>query len=210
MKTALLAISLLLGGCSGMDTRSARTTQPYPVIVTASQRPSANGPAVVNSVVGAGGNADAKTVTTLKPGQQWTFRRIDLWRNEESERFRQELVFPESNQWMVRWTILNSDDPIRRGSITGELFDPATHSFADKQMQGRHEALSFPLAVGKTWRFRYVVVKNTRTIKISQTAVVKDWENIVVPAGTFRALRIEHNGQYNADEGGYTWSGRIR
>ena len=153
---------------------------------------------------------DSVVAPTLKPGQHWTFRRIALWRNEETERFRQELVFEEADRWMTRWTILNSDDPVRRGSITGELLDPASHAYADKKISGRYEPLRFPLATGKTWSFKYEVDGGLRKTAIQQQASVTGWETVTVPAGTYRALRVEHHGRYTASEIAYSWSGTIR
>lgn len=154
--------------------------------------------------------ADATVPPVFKVGQQWTYRRTDLWRKEESERFRQEMVFEEAGRWLVRWTILNSDDATRRGSITGEYLSPENHGFADLRMKGQHEPLRFPLTPGKTWSFEYSLQNNAKRTRITQTATVKGWENVNVPAGNFMALRVEHQGIYNSSDGDYQWSGRIR
>ncbi len=146
----------------------------------------------------------------LKLGQQWTFRRVDLWRNEIQERFEQELRMREGDQWTVQWRIVFSDNPQRRGSITGEYLDAKSQSFFDPKMEFRHLPLSFPLQVGKTWSFNYRIHSQPgRLITINQNAIVEGWEFVTVPAGSFRALKVVHRGRYSAKEGFYDWSGRI-
>lgn len=203
MKHPFIVLSVLLSACSGLETRPVKVTSVYP---PGSIRPDAS---VTRSLADA--KVESATAPVLKAGQQWAYRRVDLWRKEEAERFRQELAFEDGGRWMVRWTILNSDDPVRRGSITGELMDPANQSFADSRMSGHNESLRFPLSPGKSWSFDYSLRSQPgREIKISQTATVRGWETVTVPAGSFRALRVEHAGRYTANEGGYSWSGTIR
>ncbi len=188
-----------LSACSTLETRPVKVTEVFP--------PGSVGP---SAAAAGGGKESAATRPALKAGQQWTYRRVDLWRKQETERFRQELAFEEGGRWMVRWTILDSDDVQRRGSITGEYFDPASHGFADSRISGDHSPLRFPLNPGKNWSFDYVVRSNAREVKVAQTTVVRGWEEVRVPAGNFRALRVEHEGRYMASESGYTWSGKIR
>lgn len=202
MKRLSLALLAALSACTTFETRPVKVTEVFP---PGSIKPNP----VQGSRAGTDGLA-ASPLPMLKVGQQWTFRRIDLWRNKETERFRQELVFEDGGRWMVRWTILDSEDGQRRGSVTGELFDPASHGFADSRISGNHAPLRFPLSSGETWSFDYVVRSNGREVKVRQTATVRGWEEINVPAGSFRALRVEHDGRYSASEGGYGWSGKIR
>ena len=203
MKRSFIVLSVFLSACSALETRPVKVTSVYP---PGSIRPDA--PVTRDQ---AGAKAEPVSAPAYKAGQQWAYRRVDLWRKEETERFRQELAFEEAGRWMVRWTILNSDDPVRRGSITGELLDPASQSFADSRMSGRNEPLRFPLSPGKSWSFEYGFQSQPgRQIRVTQTATVKGWETVSVPAGSFRALRVEHAGRYTANDWGYVWSGTIR
>ena len=190
-----------LAACTTLETRPVKVTEVYP-----------SGSIKANASPANGGRAAADTVAPppLQTAQQWTYRRVDLWRNQEIERFRQELVFEDGGRWMVRWTILNSDDAQRRGSITGELFNPSSHGFADSRISGDHAPLRFPLASGKSWSFEYVVRSKGKEVKVRQTAIARGWEEVRVPAGSFRAIRVEHDGRYQASEGEYSWSGKIR
>lgn len=154
--------------------------------------------------------AEVTPAPSLKLHQYWTYRRFDLWRKEEIERFRQEMTYAQGSHWTVRWTILDSTDAARQGSVTREVFDAASHAFADGRMKGRHEPLRFPLAPGKTWKFDYTFKLNAKEVKVAQTASVQGWEMVNVPAGSFRALRVEHLGRYEASEGGNQWQGKIQ
>lgn len=145
----------------------------------------------------------------LLPGQQWTYKRIDLWKNEEVERFSQTFDRQSNGLWAVTWTILHSFDEARVGS-TAEQFDSASHGFADARLKGDYVPLKFPLSLGNTWAFSYKFQSKPETlVAVTQTARVTRWEEVTVPAGTFKTLRVEHAGEYTSTEGAQSWSGRI-
>lgn len=147
----------------------------------------------------------------LQVGETWSFQRVDLWRNEVVERYEQELRIKEGDRWTVQWRITDTQDARRRGSVTGEYLDARTLAFADTRMKGRHVPLNFPLQVGKQWSFQYEIVpEHHRNVVIDQTAKVVGWEEVTVPAGRFRTLKVVHEGRYRATDSGYTWNGSIR
>lgn len=172
---------------------------------TLSQPPSVTIPPVTAA---AAGEKEA-VMPRFKPGQQWAYRRIDLWRNQEIERFHQEISREEGGRWKLVWTIIESEDRQRRGSVTDESFSASTHGFADPGLTGRHDPLRFPLSPGKTWDFAYTAKVKANTIRVTQRATVTGWETVTVPAGSFRALRVEHRGSYSATDGSFGWSGNI-
>jgi len=61
--------------------------------------------------------------------------------------------------------------------------------------------LDFPLSEGKTWTVEYTE-RNPNRLHSSETFhsdyVVTGWEDVQVPAGKFRALKIESEGQWSA------------
>jgi hypothetical protein len=62
--------------------------------------------------------------------------------------------------------------------------------------------LAFPLAAGKSWNVDYVENNpNQQVLRVHRVLPyrVSGWEEIVVPAGKFRALKIEANGNWDAD-----------
>jgi uncharacterized caspase-like protein len=69
---------------------------------------------------------------------------------------------------------------------------------------------SHPLEPGKTWTQKYVVRRPDREVENDATVTVVGWEDVTVPAGTFKALKIatvtwyrrkdnNFRGQYAAD-----------
>ena len=123
---------------------------------------------------------------TLWSGEHWTYRRIDLWKNEEIERFREDFLTSVGDSSTVLWTILSSQDGRRRNSVTYEFLDTSTLAFYDPKAEGRHVPLQFPLYPGKTWSFQYAFhPQPLLDLKIQQSAVVDAWETVTVPAGTF-------------------------
>lgn len=57
----------------------------------------------------------------------------------------------------------------------------------------------FPLKPGKTWKLEYVVDNpdaRTKFEKISKQYTVIDWVDVKVPAGTYRALKLEMEGEW--------------
>lgn len=146
---------------------------------------------------------------TFNVGQQWTYKRIDVWKNEETERFSQTFNRQTNGKWTVAWGILSSTDTARLGT-TDEQFDASTHGFADARVTGRYAPLQFPLAIGKTWSFSYNFQSKPDTlVEVTQTAKVTQWESMTVPAGAFKTLRVEHTGNYKATQGVHSWKGRI-
>lgn len=72
---------------------------------------------------------------------------------------------------------------------------------------------SFPLHVGKTWKGT-AVLTNTQgaslAIRVQLEGRATGWEMVTVPAGTYRALKLEMQGTYMAEAIGYTVTGTIR
>jgi hypothetical protein len=145
----------------------------------------------------------------LLAGENWTYRRINLWTNEESERFRQDMLGGIGDHLTVLWTIITAEDARRRGSVTYEYLDGATLAFYDPKAEGRHIPLQFPLYPGKRWQFQYKYNPGGSSLKVEQIAVVEGWEDVRVPAGSFRVLKVVHTGRYSATDGGNHWSGAI-
>jgi len=145
----------------------------------------------------------------LSAGQQWTYRRLDVKTRQEVERFSQTLSADESGHWSVFLDVLSAQDPARVGS-TVESYDPAHQVFTDARLSGTNESLRFPLAMGASWTFNYQLYRGPGlVVDVKQTATVRGWESLTVPAGRFRALRVEHEGHYSAHEGSSAMSGRI-
>lgn len=71
--------------------------------------------------------------------------------------------------------------------------------------------LKFPLAPGASWRSRYELTRARQGAFRSKWDVqikVVGWEDVEVPAGRFRALRIEGDGSYQRQDVAGNGSGR--
>lgn len=146
----------------------------------------------------------------FQAGQRWEFRRIDLWTNRVREHFSQELIGREGAYWHLRWQIAESDNVLRRGSLTSEWMAVDTHGFTDRRREGGHLPLSFPLGEGKRWNFRYAYhAPSGALVEVDQAASVQGWETVQVPAGRFDALKVVHLGYYRATLQPASWNGRI-
>jgi hypothetical protein len=147
--------------------------------------------------------------TDLVTGENWSYQRINLWNNQITERFRQDLQGGVGDHRSVLWTINFSQDGRRLGSVTREYLDATTLAFFDPKMEGRHIPLQFPLSPGKHWKFQYKYNPGSSRLTVEQAAVVEGWEDIKVPAGNFRTLKVVHTGYYHAIENASSWNGRI-
>ncbi len=87
---------------------------------------------------------------------------------------------------------LSNNARVRRQNLSSlELDNPAKAS-------GQVRYVDFPLGLGKTWSYRYQLKsKNGSLTSYDIAARVESEENITTPAGTFKALRILHGGQWN-------------
>lgn len=153
---------------------------------------------------------------SFSPGEEWGYRRVDMWRNEEIERWQQTVTNVVGDHVTLEWNVVDSEDEKRKGSITEEFLNARTQGVFDiRTLEGQPIPLSFPLFVGKTWTFTYKYDPEfNNTIVVHQKARVVGWETVRVPAGEYRALKVVHTARYNMTDdkhfwGGYTWSGDI-
>jgi hypothetical protein len=80
----------------------------------------------------------------------------------------------------------------RRQSLSSLELDNAAKA------SGQVRYVDFPLGLGKTWSYRYQLKsRNGALTSYDIAARVESEENITTPAGTFKALRILHGGQWN-------------
>jgi hypothetical protein len=80
----------------------------------------------------------------------------------------------------------------RRQSLSSLELDNAAKA------SGQVRYVDFPLGLGKTWSYRYQLKgKNGALTSYDIAARVESEESITTPAGTFKALRILHGGQWS-------------
>jgi hypothetical protein len=142
----------------------------------------------------------------VKPGDRWTYRAMDYWTNvpQFTYELRVTYVGPDLIHTVVtrrgkegeadrsftsEWNNMEGGD--------GRVFDPP------------RRLLKFPLKVGTAYETSWeMVAMPGSSARFSNEAVVKvtGWEDVVVPAGKFRALKIEAKGSWRRlDQIGAGW-----
>ncbi len=64
------------------------------------------------------------------------------------------------------------------------------------------QPLNFPLAPGKSWKLEYKEDRPSNAVKSQITTLKYDvigWEEVVVPAGKFKAVKIEASGNWKSE-----------
>jgi hypothetical protein len=136
---------------------------------------------------------------SYRVGDRWTFESLDLNGNVKST---SEMVVEAVDGDIVsyRSRILESTNPsIAAGQeVTGRFDIAAQAQRGDYLVEGIFRATDFPLSEGKAWAHSYKrrPPNGQGIAEMSHDAKVTGWEEVVVPAGTFKALRIEHTGTW--------------
>lgn len=145
-------------------------------------------------------------------GDQWTFRRVDLWTKNETSRLRFEVYsVKEDDVRLIRsiFTPNDSDDAGRKMNVRA---DRATWTFRDPSiLDGKYIALPFPLHAGKTWNYEFVYkLANDNKLNKDCEAKVQGRELATVPAGEFDTIKVAHSCTWRSSvwAGNFRWGGR--
>src|SRR5688572_30187197 len=152
--------------------------------------------AVAAFVLGVAQAQDAERVDKpqIQAGDTWTYNRIDMWKREI------EFVFEQAVTEVAAAGIkVNS---VRKDKQTSSVQVYSDHWNLRERDRERwtpdYSWLQFPLQVGQKYRadHRYDNPDAGRASKVEREAMVVGWEDVVVPAGKFRALKIVTQGTY--------------
>jgi len=127
-------------------------------------------------------------VPNVRVGDSWTYRVTDL--RTHAELSPRTFIVSKIDETTI-------DTDIRGGPRPSQAFN--------RDWSGRNyiRSYSFPLQVGKKWQsnptFQNQECGETQALIDAEVAT---WEDVTVPAGTFRALRIEHSGTWTAPKCG--------
>ena len=155
--------------------------------------------AVVLAVAAAAGLAadpDVVQRPQVKPGDSWTYRRMDYWTNKQTGRLHETVTFANDKvivavgqrgdkekevdaTYTAEWNFVSSP--------TGRVFDPDQGLFR------------FPMHPGDTHEAKYDMKDPTEgsfEVRFERHVKVVRWEEVTVPAGKFRALRVESEGPF--------------
>ena len=129
----------------------------------------------------------------VKLGDRWTYQRMDYDANKAlGQPYHIRVVFAERG--VIQMVSVRKGDEVdttythewNAVTVPGRVFNPHTGWF------------KFPLQVGATYTaaFETIVLKKDATSRNERRVRVVGWEEVVVPAGKFRALKIVSEGQF--------------
>ena len=142
----------------------------------------------------------------VKVGDTWIYRRMDYDANRPRGIYTMRVVFAQRGviQVVSRSGMSEEVDTTYTAdwnavTVPGRVFNPHTGWF------------KFPLHAGATYKASYEAILPQRGIHSRNEREVKvvGWEEIVVPAGKFRALKILSDGHYQRMDNSFA-SGRSR
>jgi hypothetical protein len=136
----------------------------------------------------------------LRFGDSWTFRDVDLQKNEELSSYEIRIVDVWNDRLRLGKKIITSTNSTDVGKLFVYEADATTWTGDNSRIiEGKPIALAFPLYVGKTWDYQYRMpsMNDTKGELYKVTAKVEKWEDVQTPAGTFNALKVVHEGTWS-------------
>jgi len=144
--------------------------------------------------------AESVDAPTVKAGDSWVYR-------ETAERGPQGFVQHDEDfsvDHVDATTIFLSAKPSGSQQAPIEQLAGADWS-RSRDINGKQEVINrpfaFPLEVGKKWEVKYTEANPNRqhqSESVQTTYTVVGWEDIQVPAGKFKALKVEADGNWTA------------
>ena len=151
-------------------------------------------------VASSGFAADSIDAPAVKAGDSWVYRSTTE-RGASWNQTRDEVTVTRATASTIFFTVKASGST----QPPKELFFGRDWSRV-RDVNGKetlvNQPLAFPLSIGKAWRVEYEERKPTpahRMEHFESRYVVVGYEDVQVPAGTFRALKIESEGNWRAE-----------
>lgn len=128
----------------------------------------------------------------LKVGDTWTYRAIDNFNKQETGTWTHEVT--SAGPGGIRITMRSGAKTIEDVySAPGALASGVLNDRAQGSMEPAFQLAPFPLVEGKRWSQKVLrtdpVTKERREMEV--VGRVRGWETVKVPAGEFKAIRIE-------------------
>jgi hypothetical protein len=159
------------------------------------------------SAIGAD-EASAVAKPDVKVGERWSYRRTDYLTNKVSFSIEGRVVSMGPDEILL---------VAKRSDQSGEFDVFFTSEWGVIVLGGttfipRTDFFKFPLKVGATHQTTYETANkgSPARAKFELAVKVMGWEDIEVPAGKFRALKLEANGNYIRLEAGNRSGGMVR
>ncbi len=146
----------------------------------------------------------------IKVGDRWKYQVTNIYNNQVTSKFEQKITNVNGDEIKLDQTTFSSPED-SAGRVASRDANRATWTFPDRRIfEGSYVFLDFPLEVGKTWKNEYQRNRNEGggTTAFSSPVKVEGWEEVEVPAGKFKALKVVHSGFYNSKTNTGAWTGR--
>lgn len=160
---------------------------------------------LIFSVPGVGQDPERVIKPVIEVGDRWTYRGVNIL-GAGSEDYEIEVASVHDDLIQVVCT-RRSDGKEFDGTYTSEWSMTSSCSGFVNRPPGR--MLRFPLRVGDSYPVEYST-QRVREFKYTQEVegkvTIKGWEQVVVPAGRFRALKVE--AETRVSQPGGTWLAR--
>lgn len=139
---------------------------------------------------------------TYKPGDHWTYRMTTERAPSGWMQTRDEFTITRVTSSTLYFSVKQSGSTMASNEVFSGLDWSRIRNVNGKETTV-NRPLSFPLATGKTWTLRYEEERPPKTNYKSQQwnskYVVAGFETVEVPAGTFKALKIESEGDWTGE-----------
>lgn len=145
----------------------------------------------------------------VKIGDRWVYKVTNNFNDEEMSRFEQKITDVGEDKIKLDQATISSTSEASVGRVQKRQADRSTWTFPNSRIfEGRYVFLAFPLEVGKTWKNEYKINRSDGgTTSYNSPVTVEGWEDVQVPAGKFKAIKIVHSGFYSAQKINSSWTG---
>lgn len=145
--------------------------------------------------------AESVDAPTLKPGDSWTYRITQERAPNGWVQNREDFTIERVSSSAIYYTAKQSGSTqVPREILSGLDWSRIRDVNGKETVVNR--PLAFPLAVGKSWDIQYTELgpnKVHRSEQWSSRYTVVGYETVEVPAGRFKALKVEAEGHWTAE-----------
>ena len=134
----------------------------------------------------------------VKVGDRWTYQRMNYDAGKPTSTYEMQVVFADRGMIQVVSTQKLKEEEVDT-TYTGDWNAVST---AARVFYPHTGWFKFPLQVGDSYKAAYETVIPKQSIKArnERQVTVVGWEDVVVPAGKFRALKIVSDGRFQRVE----------
>ncbi len=155
--------------------------------------------AVLGVLLAAVAHAQSAGAPKVAPGDTWTYRNT-IEKGNSWQQVRDELTVVRASADSIEISNKVADSTMPPSEVLVGADWSRSRSVNGRQTVV-NQPLSFPLSIGKNWTTDYSENNPNRLHSNEHFRTpykVIGWEDVTVPAGTFRALKIEAEGEWSA------------